>query len=142
MALAGVSIDEIERWRSLGWISFDVREIASLDSGGIAEITFVRNLARSGLSDLQINRLLSELPPPYRYDPVRTAYSFALGWVRQPVPLDELTLGEFVEESLDIWVEQRILLGELDVLRRVWARMAAALARAERAEGENEGGTS
>lgn len=92
----GVSIDEVERWRALGWISFDVREVATLDTGRVAEICFVRNLARAGLGDLQIARLLDELESPYLYDPVRTAYSFAFGWVQLPQPPTESEIDEFM----------------------------------------------
>lgn len=33
LALARVSIEEVERWRARGWISFDLRGVAALDSG-------------------------------------------------------------------------------------------------------------
>lgn len=128
LALIGVSIDEVERWRSFGWISFDVRDVPNLDGGRTAEICFIRNLARSGLGDLQINRLLAELEPPYTYSPLETAYSFAYGWVRLPPPLTELERDEDVEHHLDAWLQRKVLYREHQILRDVAHKILATLA--------------
>jgi hypothetical protein len=131
LALAGVSIDEMERWRASGWISFDVRETPTLEWGEICEVTFIRNIARGGLSDVQIGHLLTELPKPYRYDPIRTAYSFALGWVRRPLAPSEVDPDEFIEENVSAWIERKVLLGEVDVLRSVLGEIIVGLPKAE-----------
>jgi hypothetical protein len=70
LALATVTTEHIELWRSLGWISFDVLDVARLHEAQISEVPFIRNLAHSGLSHPQITALLSELQKPYCYDPV------------------------------------------------------------------------
>ncbi len=141
LAQAGVSIDEVERWRALGWISYDVRDVSSLDLGRVSEICFIRNLARSGLGDLQIGTLLDELERPYLYDPVRTAYSFAFGWVQLPPLQAEDDNDAFIEHHLSAWIKRKVLLGEYELLEGVCSEMinSVACARAaERPEVESE----
>jgi hypothetical protein len=133
---AGVSIDEVERWRGLGWISFDVREEATVDSGRLAEICFVRNLAHSGLSDLQIERLLGELEPPYRYDPTVTAYSFAFGWVRRPPPATPEDRDEFIGRHLRDWARERVAFEDDERLDRLILDATAEIAEARRQRNE------
>ena len=80
LANARVSYDEAERWRDLGWVSSDVAAFEQLLDNQVAELIFVRNIARSGLTDAQINALFAELPRPYEYRSDHTAYCFAIGW--------------------------------------------------------------
>src|ERR1035437_625351 len=74
-----VSRGDMRRLRELGWVSFDVDAAPQLDEPEVCEISFVRNIARSGLSISQINECLAGLPKPYRYDPTNTTYHFAHG---------------------------------------------------------------
>lgn len=60
-----VSPDDLQRWHSMGWISFTPKETDVIEQPQENEVRFVRNLARSGLSDAQINHFLQELPKPY-----------------------------------------------------------------------------
>lgn len=127
LALAGISIDDLERWRHLGWISFDVRELTGIDEGRAAEICFVRNLARSGLGDLQVHRILGRLKRPYRYDPSRIAYSFGHGWVQLPPQPSSDQCDEFLEHHLEEWIERKAVLGELSLLRRISYKLIRAI---------------
>lgn len=127
LARGGVSIDEVERWRARGWISFDIREVHSLDEGRTCELWFVRNIARSGLSDIQIDSFLSELEKPYLYDPIRMAYSFVYGWVQCPLVPSTADRDAYIEEKLEDWIAMRVLLRELEVLRHLQQRVARAI---------------
>jgi hypothetical protein len=119
LARARVSLDELERWRAKGWISFDAAELETLDEPLLHEIMFVRNLARSGLPDAQIDGLLRELEPPYRYDPTRTAYSFAFGWVQIPALPEDSEVDVFFREHMSTWVFEKAVLGEFALLEEL-----------------------
>jgi len=54
--------------------------------------------------------------PPYRYDPTRTAYSFAFGWVEPPPILDELEVDTFIREQIPKWIAWKTAAGELGAL--------------------------
>lgn len=138
LALARVSIDEVEDWRARGWVSFDVRDVHALDEGRVAEICFVRNLARAGLSDVQVCHLLGQLERPYAYDPTRTAYSFAFGWVQLPLlPTDDCR-DAYVHEQLPGWVERKALLGEHDLLTEISHQIIRAIAQVRASERRGE----
>ena len=138
LAQAGVSIEEVERWRARGWISFDVRDVPSLDEGRVAEICFIRNLARAGLTKVQVSHLLGQLERPYTYDPMRTAYSFALGWVQVPLlPTDE-DRDAYVHQHLPGWVERKALLGAHDLLTEMSHQIIRAIARVRASEHRDE----
>ncbi len=140
LALTGVSIEEVERWRGRGWISFDLRELPVLDSGELAEVCFIRNLARSGLSDVQVDVRPGELNPPYRYDPVRTAYSFAFGWVQLPPLPDDGEIDALIEHHLDQWIQRKAAKGEKPLLANVaWKFMEAARDATEAGAGGRDG---
>lgn len=134
LALVEVSADEIKRWRQLGWISFDVGTIGQFDDPEIHELCFVRNIARSGLSDAQINRMLGELKKPYAYDPKRTAYSFAWGWVQVAPDKDEPGAFEVIEENLDDWMEAQAKEGNLDRLRDLHLRAYDLITASKKAD--------
>ena len=112
LACLRVSADEVVRWQGQGWVSVDASadsEIDQFNDPKIREIAFVRDVVRSGLSDAQIDWLLSQLPKPYAFDPSRIAYSFMYGWVavsweEEPEP-DELDPDELVEAHLETWLE-------------------------------------
>ena len=116
LAMLGVSRDDVRRWKGLGWISFDVDALSEFHDPNANELIFVRNLARSGLSDEQIDQLLSELPSPYSYNPLTTAYHFAHGWVQSPEPLEEADVLKVVEENMDAWIKAQAEQGNVDRL--------------------------
>lgn len=127
-----VSEDEVEAWRSLGWISFDIRDCTGLDDGQLAEIMFVRDLARSGLSRIQIDEFLSELAKPYRYDPQRVAYSFASGWVQLPRIPSIGDRDDYIRDNVADWIMSRELLGDLDTLESLAFMIVGSTARIRR----------
>lgn len=95
-----VSRDDVRRWEKSGWLSFDIDQPDWLETPLIWEIGFVRNLARSGLSDLQISEFVRSLRKPFRFDPDSLAYHFQFGWVC-PIRHDP---DDVVEEHLDDWL--------------------------------------
>jgi len=137
LALAGVSIEEMERWRAFGWISFDVRDVPSLDEGRWSEMCFVRNIARSGLSDIQISCFLEELDPPYSYDALRTAYSFAYGWVQLPIMPTDDQKDAYLQKHLSSWIQRQVLHGEYRMLTGVYSEIMVSVARARAAGRED-----
>lgn len=82
-------------------MSFDVDALPQLDEPEVWEISFVRNIAQSGFSIAQINKLLTDLPRPYRYDPANTTYHFVHGWVTplHPAPFD------VIDREVDAWID-------------------------------------
>jgi hypothetical protein len=132
LALAGISLDDAEGWRARGWVSFDVRDVAQLDNGRIYELCFVRDLARSGLSKVQIDVLLEELDAPYLYDPARTAYSFNWGWVQLPPQPTPSQMDEYVRRHLSEWILGRAAHGEHELLRAVREEILKAMVRFQR----------
>ena len=119
LARASVSRDDIERWRELDWISFAVDALTTLDDPELSELLFIRNIARSGLSDEQIDTFLEELPKPYRYDPQRTAYNFAWGWVEAPAIPGTCHVDAFIEEHLSHWIAEKAEEGDSDRLHHL-----------------------
>jgi len=106
LARLGVSPDELTRWHGRGWVSFDANTSESLDEFDdpkIFEIQIVRDIARSGLTDSQIEVLLSRLMKPYAYDPETIAFSFRHGWL-QAAPVEIPDPSEIIEEHLDEWI--------------------------------------
>ncbi len=141
LAIARISLDELERWRAKGWISFDASNLNTMAERLFNEVIFIRNLARSGLSDVQIATLLADLEPPYRYHPTRTAYSFAYGWVQPPPILDEDEVNAFVRAHLPKWIDDKARLGEIDILKELQSKLFSAIAKAlaeSNKESENE----
>ena len=129
-----VSLDDMARWRERGWISYDVAALDTLEDHEIAEMMFVRDVARSGLSDAYVTALLSELAKPYAYPPFTTAYSFSYGWVQVSFPdMDEMMINYF-----DSWIEERSGRHELERLEDVQSRVMTAigLLRADRKKQE------
>jgi len=129
LALAGVSLDELRRWHDLEWLSFDPTGMDTLPHPQWHEIIFIRNLARSGLTHAWIQRLLEDLEPPYRYDPLRTAFSFAFGWVQIPA-ITEDGIDAFVAEHLPQWLAEKALWNDLEPLTELQATIALKIAQA------------
>ena len=73
------------------------------DDPQVFNLTFVRDIVRSGLADSQIEYILGQLPKPLAFDPDRIAYSFKYGWV-EAVPSDSTE--DIIEEQLDSWLEE------------------------------------
>ena len=101
-----ISEDDLSRWNSKGWLSFDVSvdfKLNEYDDPLIFELTFVRDIVRSGLSDSQIEYILGQLPRPLAFNPDRIAYSFKYGWV-ETVPAESSEA--IIEEYIDSWLEE------------------------------------
>jgi hypothetical protein len=94
----------MENWRVLGWISYDVRRLDALDESQVSELAFVRNIARSGLTRIQVDMFLEGLAKPYCYDPSRVAYSFAHGWVQRPDLPATVELHAYMRDNIDAWI--------------------------------------
>jgi len=101
-----ISEDELSRWNSKGWVSFDGSVDSQLnehDDPLIFQLIFVRDIVRSGLSDSQIEYILDQLPKPLAFNPDRIAYSFKYGWV-ETVPAESPE--DIIEEYIDSWLEE------------------------------------
>ncbi len=131
LAIAGVSLDDLDRWRAKGWVSFDARGVERLTEPMINEFVFIRNLAHSFLSDAQVDALLKKLEKPYQYDPTRIAYSFAYGWVQPPPVLNGIEIDEFVEFHLRSWIDDKVRDAEVKLLRKLEITFSIAVSRAE-----------
>ena len=126
----GVSIDEINLWRSKGWLSFDPDTVKKYDEAERIEVKFIKALARFGLSDAMVNRLLSGLDKPYCYDPETTLYSFMHeSWATLPSEPDS---EDMVSEGIEELIENE----EWDELRSLMDRISEAI---EQSESEDEG---
>jgi hypothetical protein len=104
---AQVSADELRRWHSNGWLSFDFSATTKFDAFGdprIWEVLVVRDIVRSGLSDAQVEYLLQLLPKPYTFNPDRLAFSFCHGWV-EAVPPEAPDIDAMIDDHLDSWLE-------------------------------------
>jgi hypothetical protein len=102
-----VSADECARWHSKGWLSWELnkhKEVDLYDDPRIWEVIVVRDVVRSGLSDVQIDALLELLPRPYWLHPDRLAFSFRHGWV-EPRHLAECDPDEVIDEHLGTWLD-------------------------------------
>jgi hypothetical protein len=55
-----VTKDDLCRWKCLGWLSFDVDGVDTLDLPEEKEIRFVRHLVMAGLGNSEIERLLND----------------------------------------------------------------------------------
>lgn len=119
LASTHVSRDDLRRWRESGWISFDVDELNEVQMPLVWEIEFVRNVARSGLSNAQISEFLLNLEKPYRFNPELVAFHFSFGWVcpQQHDPDD------VVEQHLDEWLYSLAENGDFNRLEQLQDRV-------------------
>lgn len=109
LARLSVSADDLRRWHGRGWLSFDENMDEALDEFDDPksfEIQIVRDVVRSGLSDVQIESLLAKLPKPFAFNPERLAFSFRHGWVYVKPPVEIPEPSEVIEEHLDEWMAQ------------------------------------
>lgn len=95
-----VTTSDLRRWKRNGWLSIDIDQVEHLDLIQENEIRFIRQLVMSGLGDSFIDRLLSELPSPCRYEPDSIAYHFEFGWV---TPTRDSPF-EIIEDNIDEWL--------------------------------------
>ena len=104
-----VSSDECQRWKSNGWLSFDIADHDRLEPLFETELAFITAIARSGLNDAVISKLLEPLKFPYRYDPRTVAYSFRDGWVQCPPEKDrEEIVQEYLDTDLGTLVDEHV----------------------------------
>jgi len=128
LARLGVSFGDLRRWHERGWLSFDENmnePLDEFDDPRSFEIQIVRDIVRSGLSDVQIESLLAKLPKPYSFNPDRLAFSFRYGWVYVEPPTEIPEPSEVIEEHLDEWMAQC----EEETLNDLRERVADALNR-------------
>ncbi len=107
LARLGVNPDDLRRWRDSGWLSFNENLTEEMDEFGdprIFEIQIVRDIVRSGLTDAQIEALLSNLTKPFAFDPDRLSFSFRHGWVQVALPVETPEPSEVIEEHIDEWI--------------------------------------
>lgn len=107
LARLRISTDDLARWHSNGWLSFDgsdTMEVDDFEDPRVWELDIVREIVRSGLGDAQIELLMNQLPKPCAVDPERLAFSFRHGWV-EAVLSDEPDPGEIIDDHLDSWLE-------------------------------------
>lgn len=107
LSLLKVGEADLQRWVDQGWLSSTYADQEELSAPAFHEVVFVRDIAQSGLFVDDIERLLEFLPKPFRYDPVRIAYSFKHGWVQLPPPPDEDALDAFFYAHLMNWIERK-----------------------------------
>jgi hypothetical protein len=127
----GVSHDDLNRWHDKGWVSFDSSpglDIDDFDGPHIREVAFVRDVVRSGLSDAQIEHLLSLLPKPFTFNPSRVSFSFMYGWV-ESVP--GKSSDDVIEEHLESWLEDLAQSGDTERLRELSGRIEELLGETE-----------
>lgn len=135
LAKARVSLEDMAQWQELGWISYDISTRQTLEGHEIAEMLFVRNLARSGLSNAFVSELLGELDKPYAYPPMTTVYSFALGWVEAIIP----DMDSLVRNHLEGWAQEKSILGDEERLEEAYSLILIALAELRaRKKGKDE----
>jgi hypothetical protein len=119
------SADEMGSWHRKGWLSFDPAAIAEYDDKERVEVQFIKGLARSGLSDPMIDRLLSGLTKPYCYDPSTTFFSFVENrWISLPPEREQ---ADVTIEYLDELIETQ----DWDSLRELLAKITEAIEDAE-----------
>ena len=131
-----VTRDDLRRWKSLGWLSFDVDCAETLDLPQEKEIRFVRHLVVAGLGDSQIKRLLDGNSRPYSFDLDSTAYHFAHGWVTPAVeePFD------IVDAQVEDWFADLAANGDIDRLKGLADKIAEHIESLEKAEDELDAG--
>jgi DNA-binding transcriptional MerR regulator len=103
----GISHDELLRWHQRGWLSFEPNPnqiLNQFDDPIMNEIQIIRNVVRSGLTDAQIEVVLSTLPRPPAHNPDRLAYSFRYGWIFVPPPPQIPDSSEVIEQNLNEWI--------------------------------------
>lgn len=124
LAVLRVSLDDAAHWQQAGWLSYDAAALGTLEDNQIAELVFIRGIARSGLPHSFITELLGELERPYAYPPETTAYSFSSGWVEVVFP----DMNEMVDQHLENWVQEKLVEGDEERLIAVSDKIMLAIA--------------
>lgn len=124
LAMLRVSLDDAAHWQQVEWLSYDAAALDTLEDNQIAELVFIRDVARSGLPHSFITELLGELERPYAYPPETTAYSFSSGWVEVVFP----DMDEMMEHHLEGWVQDKLAQGDEERLAQASAHLMFALA--------------
>lgn len=124
LAILRVSLDDAAHWQQAGWLSYDAAALETIEDNQIAELVFVRDIARSGLPHSFITELLGELERPYSYPPETTAYSFSSGWVEVVFP----DMEEMVDQHLESWVQEKLAEGDEERLSAASDSIMFALA--------------
>jgi hypothetical protein len=124
LSLLRVSLDDAAHWQQLGWLSYDAAALAMLEDNQIAELVFIRDIARSGLPYSLVTDLLGELERPYAYPPETTAYSFSSGWVEVLFP----DMDQMVDQHLENWVQEKLAQGDEERLSAASDSIMLALA--------------
>ena len=125
LAILRVSLDDAAHWQQVGWLSYDAAALETLEDNQIAELVFIRDIARSGLPYPFVTELLGELERPYAYSPETTAYSFSAGWVEVVFP----DMDEMVDQHLDSWVQEKVAEGDEETLSALADSIMVALAQ-------------
>ncbi len=132
LASLSVSEDEIRRWHDAGWISEQAVTGELLHGYLVEEIEFIRDIARSGLSDGQISLLLRNLGhDEFSYNCHEIAYSFRYGRVQVAEP-ERPDFIEFISECADD--EDEVSLEELLRAEEILTEAIAA----RQADGDEE----
>ncbi len=120
LARLHVSPDDVDRWHGWGWLSLGGEPLPSqLDEPQLCELEFVRDLARSGLSNAQVNEWTADLRKPFRYNPRDTACCFSLGWVHIGLEPEEPDVVALVEENVDGWLRETADEGDFERLAEI-----------------------
>jgi hypothetical protein len=102
-----VSEDDLHRWRTCDWLSFDWHPdelVDEFDDPKVGEIEIIRDISRSGLGDSWITRTLTQLPRPLSHPPDRLLFSFRHGWlaIETPDPVDPAQVTEaYITELME-----------------------------------------
>ncbi len=124
LAMLRVSLDDAAHWQQAGWLSYNAAVLETMEDNQIAELVFVRDIARSGLPQSFITQLLGELERPYAYPPETTAYSFSSGWVEVIFP----DMDEMMDQHLENWVQEKLTEGDEERLSAASDSIILALA--------------
>jgi len=111
LKIAGLTREELRTWKQKGWLSFDDSQGEHLDSPHFCEMIFIRNPVWDLRDDSLVDKFLKGLNGPYRYDPVRTAFSFAHGWVQTPDAPDaeaaDIEKCNYIENYMEWWIQYK-----------------------------------
>lgn len=132
---AEVSWEQTQRWRSRGWLSFELSTDIQYDERHFQELRFIKSLVDSGVGEIVVEYLLSKLEPPFAYCEQSTAFCFGrAAWVQvyeKPSLedlLDDCAVFGIIDEHWDSWLDSLAESGELEQLRKVGARIQTLLA--------------
>ncbi len=138
LAEAGISVEQARRWFGNGWLSFSPDERPKLDSHEMRELSFVRSLADSPLTESQIGTFLSRLFKPYRYDCSRVAWSFLYGWVEMPIFWEQRDLNRVFEEHFDQWLRHLVATGQRERIDNLYEEIIGFMEKLDAADDEAE----